>query len=226
MLSKCIGIISYFPNDIKIRSERINRFIKLMGCLNNYFKLPVVIIAQNWKDFEIPIQYCNTVYLYKYKSGLGITKARMVLREKLLTFNYDYFIFLDDDSEIKCTDKGVEKYFNEIDSHPGMVGKFFYSWPRLLAISKDMLQKMDYEYIKNLDATRGEIWEDMAYIKTYSAIYPEKFFKFSKFEMSEDSPVSKKDSYSTWYKKEYGNESKIARATRLIINNWIADRRR
>lgn len=225
MLSKCIGIISYFPDELKSREERIYRFNRLINCLDTYFKLPIVIIAQNWKDFKMG-SYSNTIYIYKYKSGLGITTARRVLREKLLGFCYDYFIFLDDDSDIKCTEKGVKNYLEEIDIHPDMVGKFFYSWPRLLAISKSMLQKMDYEFIKNYDATRGEIWEDMAYIKTYSTLYPDKFFKFSKLEISENSPVSKKDVYSTWYKKEYGDEKEISRATRKIINEWIISKRR
>lgn len=47
MLTKCIGIISYFPDDNKVREERIKRFISLLSVLDQYFKLPIVIIAQN-----------------------------------------------------------------------------------------------------------------------------------------------------------------------------------
>jgi len=221
MLTKCIGIISYFPSNIVIRTERKNRFNRLINILNTYFKLPIVIIAQNWtnEDF-LNINYCNKVYIYQYNNGLGITKARMILRDKLLKFDYDYFIFLDDDSDIKCTVDSANKYLLEIDTHPDMVGKYFNTWPRLLAISKSMLTIMDYDYISNLEASRGEIWEDMAYIKTYERLYPNKFFKFSKENISEVSPVSKKDTYSTWYKKEFGTESAISRKTREIIERW------
>ena len=225
MTKKCIGIISYFPKNLEHRKARKERFQKLIKVLNAYFKLPIVIIAQNWQNDDIQITYNNKIIIYNYNDGLGITRARIILREKLLNLDYDYYIFLDDDSDIQCTENGVRQYLNEIDSHPNMVGKYFSSWPRLLAISKYMLNIMDYEYIKKYDATRGEIWEDMAYMKTYEKLYPNKFFNFSKKEISEVSPVSRGDKYSTWYKKEYGNEVAISRKTRQIIDNWYKSKR-
>lgn len=224
MLRKCIGIISYFPNDLKVREERIKRFKNLLNFLNMNFKLPIVIIAQNWKDFELP-EYCNKIYLYKYKYGLGITGARITLREKLLKLDYDYYIFLDDDSDIKGTPSGINNYFKEIDNHPGMVGRFNLDWPRLLAISKTMLRIMDFDFIKNFEAYRGEVWEDSAYLITYRRLYPNRFFVFSKKELSETSPVARRDLYSTWYKKEFGNEEKIRKNTKKIIDDWVKFKR-
>lgn len=220
VLTKCIGIISYFPPGAEIRVERKKRFNKLITTLDTYFKLPIVIIAQNWTNEDLKINYCNNIYIYNYSYGLGITKARILLREKLLKFDYDYYIFFDDDSDIKCTVDSANKYLLEIDNHQNMVGKYFNTWPRLLAISKSMLTIMDYDYISNFEASRGEIWEDMAYIKTYERLYPNKFFKFSKENISEVSPVSKKDDYSTWYKKEFGTETTISRKTKEIIEKW------
>lgn len=224
MLRKCIGIISYFPDDLKIREERIKRFKNLLNFLNLNFKLPIVIISQNWKDFKLP-EYCNKIYLYRYNSGLGITRARITLREALLKLNYDYFIFLDDDSDIRGTPRGIENYLREIDVHPGMVGRFNSDWPRLLAISKSMLRIMDFDFIKDFEAGRGEIWEDSAYLITYRKLYPNKFFIFSKKEINERSPVARRDLYSTWYKKDFGNEEKIRLRTHKIIEDWVKFKR-
>lgn len=225
MLTKCIGIISYFPDKEDTRIERTTRFINLLSTLDQYFKLPIVIIAQNWKDFSLP-EYSNTIYLYKYSRGLGITKARTILRDKLLNKDFDYFIFLDDDSKIICNSNGIKNYFNEIDVHPKMVGKFNGYWLRLLAISREMLKLMDFDFIENKEASRGEIWEDVAYLATYQRLYPQRFFNFSKKDIDEISEVSRSDPHSTWYKKEFGNEIQIRLLTRKIINDWVSLKRR
>ena len=47
MLTKCFGIISYLPNDENFRKIRKERLIKLISDLNAYFKLPIIILAQN-----------------------------------------------------------------------------------------------------------------------------------------------------------------------------------
>lgn len=221
MTRKCIGIISYFPKNLEHRKIRKERFNKLIQTLDAYFKLPIVIIAQNWDDEDIPIIYNNKIIIYRYKNGLGITKARITLREKLLSFNYDYYIFLDDDSDIVCTKEGVINYLAEIDNHPGMVGRFNSDWPRLLAISNQMLKIMDFDFIKDKEAYRGEIWEDSAYLITYRRLYPNKFFIFSKRDIKEISPVARKDTYSTWYRKEFGEEKQLRLNTKAIIEKWV-----
>lgn len=71
--------------------------------------------------------------------------------------NFDYFIFLDDDSDIKCTKESVENYFKEIDQNPDKFGLFNGCWFRLNAISKSMLKVMDFDYIKRYESFRGEI---------------------------------------------------------------------
>ena len=46
-LSKCIGIISYFPDDADAREVRKKRCFELFDSLTKWFKLPVILIAQN-----------------------------------------------------------------------------------------------------------------------------------------------------------------------------------
>lgn len=46
-MDKCIGIISYLPDDINVREYRKDKLLKLINTLNNLFNLPIIIIAQN-----------------------------------------------------------------------------------------------------------------------------------------------------------------------------------
>ena len=226
MLKKCFGIISYFPDDEKFRKVRKDRLIALLNNLSGNLNLPVIILAQNWRKEDYNLTYSNNIYIYNYPVGLGVTMARIKLREKLLTFDFDAYIFLDDDSEINFSQQGVDNYIREIESHPNMVGKFNGTYMRLLYISKYMLKIMDFDFIRNYESIRGEIWEDFAYLKTYEKLYPSKFFVFSKKGINEVSKTSLRDEYSTWYKSEFGNETAISRKTREIINHWYNNKRR
>jgi len=226
VISKCFGIISYFPNDEEFRRVRKERFLKLVSDLNTYFKLPIIVLAQNWREEDLNITYGNNIYIYNYSKGLGITKARIYLRDKLLKHNFDAYIFLDDDSELVTDQMGADNYLKEIDKHPNMVGKFKGTYMRFLYISNYMLKIMDFDYIKDLESIRGEVWEDYAYLKTYERLYPERYFNFTKRGINEISQTSLRDKYSTWYKTEFGNESNISRATKEIINKWYARKRK
>ena len=86
---KCIGIISYFPNDL--REKRRERLRALLVQLNNYFKMPIIIIAQNWIQDDLKIFEGLTnqkIYVYTYPK-LGITNARIILRDKFLESDFD-----------------------------------------------------------------------------------------------------------------------------------------
>lgn len=88
-MNAVIGIISYFPDDL--REERRNRFRKLLVQLNTYFKLPIIVIAQNWneEDFKIFEGLTNQkIQVYTFQK-LGITMARGVLRKLFLSLDYD-----------------------------------------------------------------------------------------------------------------------------------------
>ena len=226
VLTKCFGIISYLPEDENFRKIRKERLIKLISDLNTYFKLPIIILAQNWTEDDLNLIYDNNIYVYNYDRGLGVTRARIYLRDKLLKHNFDAYIFLDDDSELVTDKVGVNNYLKEIDNHPNMVGKFKGTYMRFLYISNYMLKIMDLDFIKNYESIRGEIWEDFAYLKTYERLYPSKFFTFSKKGINEISQTSQRDEYSTWYKSEFGNEQNIMRNTKNIINKWCWSKRR
>ena len=50
-MKKCIGIISYLPDNEKVRETRVRRLNKLLHKLDEIFNLPIIIIAQNYQDF-------------------------------------------------------------------------------------------------------------------------------------------------------------------------------
>ena len=220
MLSKCIGIVSYFPNKEPLRTNRKLAFNNLLHILDTYFKLPIVIIAQNWRDEDFNLEYySNAIKIYSYKVPLGVTGANVILREKLLLENYDYFIHLDDDINIICDKYTVDNYFNEIDSHPNMFGQL--KKYQLCAISKYMLEIMNWDYIKDMESWRGEIWEDLAYINTWKTIYPNRFFKFTSGKVPKmDFGPSENDPNTTWW-DESKNQSSIRKKTLKIIDDWI-----
>ena len=217
MLSKCIGMISWFPDNV-LRAERVRRFRHTLKQIDKYFKLPIVIIAQNWHEEDFNLEYSNLIKIYNYPHALGITGANVILREKLLLEDYDYFIHLDDDINFIGTQKDVDNYLKEIDNHPNMFGqlkKF-----QLAAQSKYMLKLMDWEYIKGLESYKGDLWEDVAYMNTYKKVYPNKFFTFKNTRLKMDFGPSEKDSASTWYTNDI-NQRIVQQNTNKIINQWV-----
>ena len=80
-LSKSIGIISWLPEDVIEREQRLNRFCKLLEGIDKFFpNIPVIIIAQNWKDY-VPDPQNNDFVIYHYNK-LGILQARKELRKR------------------------------------------------------------------------------------------------------------------------------------------------
>ena len=109
----CLGIISYLPDDPGLRDIRISRLENLLIQCDNWFQLPIIIVAQNWKD-DINLETKNSkIILYKYSDKLGITKARETLREKFISSEFDRMISIDDDM-VLSSHENVRKYINAI----------------------------------------------------------------------------------------------------------------
>jgi len=143
MLSKVIGIISYFPDDEPKRTHRIEKLKKLISSCDKFFSLPIIIIAQNWPEDLFADR--QDITLYKYDKPLYITGARKELRKKFLDLDYDYLIMLDDDSELVGTE--ADKYLAFIDRHPDCWISINYtkSLLKLFAISKTIFRQVDFD---------------------------------------------------------------------------------
>lgn len=160
-LKKVFGIISYFPNNdsnahIEMRRERSRRFRELLFKLEELWPdVDIMVIAQNWQDFELP-EIKNYITALHY-DRLGILGARRELRKKFLESEYDYLIMLDDDGIIEADNPSL--YMEEIDKHPNGIGVIrHHNCPLMLfAISKTcysqvtFLEEFDTESNKGFD---------------------------------------------------------------------------
>lgn len=206
----CIGIISYFPEKIKIRNNRLCKLIKLIEKCNELFDLPIYIIAQNWKDLDISM-YKN-VNIIKYENRLGIVGARKELRKWFLESNYDYLIMLDDDCELKGNKESGNKYIDQIKNHPGMCGLFNQTLLKLFAISKELFKEIDYG---DGSVEDGDFFEDILFVNSLKKLYSNKIFIFNKNGLYEISN-NYNDPLSTWYTGQF-NKKEIGDRTRKIL---------
>lgn len=178
-LRKVFGIISYFPDNdseyhIRTRKERSRRFRELLFKLEELWPdIDIIVIAQNWQDFQLPPTE-NDITIYEYPK-LGILGARRELRKKFLASSYDYLIMLDDDGMIQCDDPSI--YMSEIDKHPDGMGVIRrVGCPlMLLAISKYVYSKID---MPDMDAENDGGFEDDLFVATCFAKLPDHCFDF------------------------------------------------
>lgn len=207
----CIGIISYLPDEQNLRDKRLNRLINLLKQCDEFFKLPILLVAQNFKnDFNfMPIN--SKLYIYNYKNKLGITGARINLRKYFLMSSFDNIILLDDDMKLTNEDNAI-KYLREID------GKydFYYIKSWLLnfsCISKNGMKKIIFE--PEIEPEKGLGFEDW--------VFYEKCLKIlNKKAIVSYLPVGKRrdylnDKYSTWITPELANSNKNASNSLTII---------
>ena len=155
-LNAVTGIISYFPDDI--REQRRQRLRDLLEQLNKLFKLPIIIIAQNWLEEDLKIfdgLKNQQIFIYTFPK-LGITKARMTLREKFIESEYDYLIMLDDDMVMKDNPYLAKQWLDQIKDKEYYYTSNFLS--NFCAISKEGMKKVFYD--EDVDSSQGTGFED------------------------------------------------------------------
>ena len=171
-LKKVFGIVSYFPDDQLTHNARSERLTKLLYQLEELWPtVDVLIIAQNWKDYEPP-KIKNNVIVVRYPNKLTIIGARWCLRNEFLKRDYDYIILMDDDCIIKCFIPGAHiEYMQSIDANPNgfafIKGRHWHTMDEyaraplnLCAISRFILQN---ENFPDLDLCNDEALEDDVY---------------------------------------------------------------
>ena len=205
----CIGIISYLPDSEEKRLFRQIKLLQLIESCNKLFNLPIVIIAQNWKDFEV-----SSCIVYRYDDPLGIVGARKELRRVFLESDYDYLVMLDDDCVLSGSSEDGHNYIRQIEEHPGMCGIFNITLLKLFAISKEMFSMIDYG---NGRVEDGDFFEDILLVNSIKKLYPNKVFAFNHGNLSEVSN-NFNDPYSTWFHGQF-NKHEIGDKTRAILRN-------
>lgn len=195
MIKKCIGIISYLPDNEEIRTYRKNKLDKLLAKCKELFNLPVILIAQNYLEKDIwyfKNKYDN-IEIKDHLSKLGITGARKELRAEFLNSYYDYLIMLDDDVELYG--ESGEEYLKQIDDNPNCFIENNKSRLQLFAISKEIFNKQDFN---DIDPEKGEAFEDRIFFYTLCKKFPEAHKKFIDIGVREHA-IATGDKYSTWY---------------------------
>ena len=213
MMSKCIGIISYLPDDKEIRAQRFKKLCELIETCNYLFNLPIYIVAQNYsrEDIDYFEKYTNVTLSDNYMR-CGIVGARKKLREWFLTSKYECLIMLDDDCHIIGTQEGAKKYIQELEAHPNSFGEFRGSQLKLFSITKDILSQVDYT---DINPENSEGFEDTIFVETLRNKFPKNKFTYSKntYQLKETS-LGAKDVLSTWYTNQ--NLQEMLRKTREL----------
>ena len=200
-MKKCFGIISWFPDKEPERSQRLTRLDKTFKHLIDLFgkDIEFLIIAQNWKDYQVP-NFIEHTTIHKFDK-LGILGARKMLREKFLESDYDYLIMCDDDIVLKpLVEDAPKKYLEEIDKHPEGFSFIQFGWSlTFCAISKWIYSRVE---MVDIDPEKNEGYEDITFPYLVTCMYPKKAFKTNHlFKFLQHTAEFHKNHKSTWMKK-------------------------
>ena len=218
-MKKVFGIISWLPDVEPHRSQRLNRLNHTFKHLIDLFgeDIEFLIIAQNWKDYQVP-EFVKHTLIYKFDK-LGILGARKMLRTKFLESKYDYLIMCDDDIVLEQKVKDApKKYLEELDKHPEGFSFIKYGWSlTFCAISRWIYEKVP---MVDVDPEKNEGYEDVVFPRLLHYKYSNKEFKTNHlFNFLQNTAKYKKDHKSTWMVKgiEYND---IQLKTSIYVKNF------
>lgn len=197
-MKKVFGIVSWFPDVEPHRSQRLNRLNQTFKHLIDLFGADIefLIIAQNWKDYQVP-DFVKHTAIHKFDK-LGILGARKMLREKFLASKYDYLIMCDDDIVLEQKVKDApKKYLAELDNHPHGFSFIKYGWSlTFCAISRFIYEK---EPMVDVDPEKNEGYEDVVFPRLLYYKYPQYEFKTNNlFKFLQNTKEYSKNHKSTW----------------------------
>ena len=218
-VNACVGIISYFSDDEEIRNKRLAKLNILIQDIDRIFNVPIIIIAQNWKNITIkPKTIDAPIYIYTYDK-LGITGARKELKRRFLESQFDYLIMLDDDSMLKGDRQDGLLYLRRLAECPGMYGVYKPHLLKLFAMSREMYQLIEFPDGGADDPNKKlRFFEDMYIDESLQKVYPNKRFKFYKSNLDEYSD-SAFDDTSTWHDEVYSGKGKNEWTRRMTGDN-------
>lgn len=212
MENKVIGIISWFPDISSIRGVRIRRLQLLIDQCNRLMNLPIIIIAQNWRNGEISLPENVQVYYY---DKLGITGARKELRNRFLESEYNKLIMLDDDMCLWENKDYFDKYLNKVEESDIVIYKNYLI--NLLSVSKDILQ---YTKFDDIDPEKGEGFEDWIFVSNLENKYKDKVCNIYNLKLiAYDRSQLTNDPYSTWDHGEHDKEDMTQKSRKIIEEN-------
>lgn len=210
-----IGVISYLPDDTKVREERLKRFQSLIKqCRSIFPELPIYCIAQNYKESDYNLIALNVNILH-YDNVLGITNARKELIKVILDQGIDYCIMFDDDCVLEGTLNDGIRFIEMLKNNPNNYIFYRFDMFKLCAISNYILQN---NKIPDLSVQDGTGIEDMAFSRILRKRYPELEIKDYNWGTIKETSVWHNDQYSTW---DRYNIAELVKKSRVYIKNQL-----
>lgn len=216
-VSPVFGIISWFPDSEPARTQRVNRLNNMFVQLKDIFgdDIKYMIVAQNWKDYQLPEFVHADIFKY---DKLGIIGARKKLGEHFIQSDYDYLIMCDDDIVLKTSDTFTKEYFfDELNRHPEGFVFLQYGWSlTFCAISKYIYSKSP---ILDIDPEKGEGYEDTVWPYLLHYKYPDKEFSLSGIQFIQNQAEFVRELKSTWCGKTTDHQ-KLHLVSKYHINQF------
>ena len=212
-MKTCIGIISWLPDDEKVREVRLKRLKSLITkCRLNMGDLHIFIVAQNWKEHDIDPRTYLTIYHY---DKLGITGAREELRKKFLETDYDYMLCLDDDFELTDYKQDFKEYLRIATKLPGRLIEHKNYLMNLCVMSRYIAEK--YPFDTTISAENGTGFEDWIWISVVEKKEPTRVIKLNRFRLAaKERKELVSDEYSTWIDKCTNKDDLTKKSKELI----------
>lgn len=144
-MSMLVGIISYMPNDLDRRKERLRVHQEQLAWIHRVLDDPqILIVAQNYEISEIEDSYnlCVHADIKVFDKGIGPARARDVILKEFYNSDYDHLLIMDDDSMIYPY-YGCEDIFREVSENPDKFSKidaFCSQHPRYLPFKERVYQ--------------------------------------------------------------------------------------
>lgn len=175
MSKLCIGIPSWLPDDDESRILRIDRLNRLINQIKELFDLPIIFIAQNWKDYKPNYSNCQIIS----KDRLGILKARKLLFKTFLDSDYTHIMLFDDDAIIEGTKELCSEYVDNITNYNKVFAfvsggssckytPYCDSQLNLCCISKELYKECP---LPNIDPQQNEGFEDRVWSTLLHIVY-------------------------------------------------------
>lgn len=210
-MNVCIGIISWFPDEIEIRDVRYNRIKELIRrCKINMPGVKIFIIAQNWKDIDI-----DDATVLKYDK-LGITGARKELMNVFIkNTSYDYIVCFDDDFELNIAPKSFSKYLLILNSQQNKLIEYENYLMNMCAVSRYIASK--YPFDEKISAELGTGFEDWIWISMIRKKDQAHYLKLPNMGLvSKPRKALVEDKYSTWINKDTNKDDLTEKSKKII----------
>lgn len=171
MFKPCALILTYVsPSDDK----RAQLFENLVKTLDDWFNIPILVVARDWSAHQFPDSPNLKVYRHNEP---GITVARRFLRSIALASEYNYFIMFDDDTILDGNKELAQQYMQHLEHHAydfavTPIGPML----KLFGISRGLFEQVDFAPFTNDWRNDSKHWigfEDAAFVGECLIRFPE-----------------------------------------------------